>query len=213
MGECVCKVRLKAIVGGHLPLGTCFVLVFVLVAFSRSPEIATLASAICAWRAVVLHYQTRVCVCLCRHSHTIICDKSEQISEAPWIPIWERQQQQKAVHWAERLTASAQGLTVNSCAWCTQRHTHRLAHMCKGEERESERESRESPSCLRAVSQQGSQKYRVPLLHWTLAYTSFWAYPSQWYQHVSVCVCLWVIIVIVCALRSRVTRVYLLPDL
>lgn len=70
-------------------------------------------------------------------------------------------------------------------------HAHRLAHMCKGEERESERESGESPSCLRAVSQQGSQKYRLPLLHWTLASTLFWAYPSQWYQHVSVRVCVY----------------------
>lgn len=63
----------------------------------------------------------------------------------PPIPIWQRhQQQQKAVHWAERLTASAQGLTVNSCAWCTHTRTHRLAHMCKGEERESAKESQES---------------------------------------------------------------------
>lgn len=182
VGECVCKVRLKAIVGGHLPLGTCVVLVFVLVAFSRSPEIATLASAICAWRAVVLHYQTRVCVCVyvCGHSHTIICDKSEQISEAPWIPIWQQQQQQqqKAVHWAERLTASAQGLTVNSCAWCTHTHAQTRTNVQGRRERECERESGESPSCLRAVSQQGSQKYRLPLLHWTLASTLFWAYPS-----------------------------------
>lgn len=95
----------------------------------------------------------------------------------------------------------------------TETHTQTRTHVQGRRERECERESGESPSCLRAVSQQGSQKYRLPLLHWTLASTLFWAYPSQWYQHVSVCVCLWVIIVIVCALRSRVTRVYLLPDL
>lgn len=73
------------------------------------------------------------------------------------IPI---RSQQKAVHWAERLTASTQGLTVNSCAWCT----HAYIDMYMRGEREREKESQESHIVIAYVPWVSEPKYCLPLL-------------------------------------------------